>query len=195
VPTHDGSGAGDRERSIQDFIRGRASVFEGDFSRDKEFLAQVLDGILVYPDGSVVLKFAEDSLFAPVAAAELRGEHVGDASVEDARKLHREFMKETREWAEPDDQVVVIEGDGLIAYKTISAPGNRSGKTVGVPSGTLAEGYHCNCLNSLASRRPVSRVSSCISSHEPQPTSLPTSRRPSWLCHPPVEPLKRAGPG
>lgn len=124
-----------RPRAIQDFVSGRVSVFAGDFTLDKEFLSRVLDAILVYPDGAVVVRFAEDSLFAPMAAAELRGDHVGNASVEDARKLHQEFLAETREWCSPDAEVRVIEGDGLIAYQAISPPRNRSGKTVGVPSG------------------------------------------------------------
>jgi hypothetical protein len=44
-----------------------------------------------------VVRFAEDSLFAPMAAVELRGDHTRGASVEDARKLHEEFKKETQE--------------------------------------------------------------------------------------------------
>jgi len=43
--------------------------------RDRQFLERVLEGIFVYADGTIVLRFQQDSLFAPVRAYEFHPDH------------------------------------------------------------------------------------------------------------------------
>ncbi|MDH5675098.1 MAG: hypothetical protein OEZ06_23410, partial [Myxococcales bacterium] len=57
-------------KAVEDFVVGRDSIFEGDQARDRQFLERVLEGIFVYADGTIVLRFQQDSLFAPVRAYE-----------------------------------------------------------------------------------------------------------------------------
>lgn len=54
-----------------DFVSGSASVFSGDHHKDRAFLEQTISRILVYADGSVVVRFRANNLFTPVEAYRL----------------------------------------------------------------------------------------------------------------------------
>ncbi len=82
-----------RAAAVKDYIAGSASLFENDSARDKEFLERVLEGIFVYADGTITLRFRESSLFAPVTSFGLQGEEQGsDATLAARRKLHRDLL-------------------------------------------------------------------------------------------------------
>jgi site-specific DNA recombinase len=63
--------------AVADYVAGSASVFEGDLARDRQLLEAVLDGIYVYNDGAIVLRFKDRSLFEPV-----RRYHIADLEAE-----------------------------------------------------------------------------------------------------------------
>jgi site-specific DNA recombinase len=60
-----------RAGSVADYKSGSATLFTGDFTRDRDLLERVLDGVLVYADGSLVARFREASLFEPMRFAHL----------------------------------------------------------------------------------------------------------------------------
>ena len=55
-----------RAPAVSDYLTGSASLFQDDMARDRALLEQVLDCILIYASGAIVVKFKEATLFEPV---------------------------------------------------------------------------------------------------------------------------------
>ena len=122
--------------AVRDYVLGYESLFRGDVSEDRAFLKGVLDGIVVHPDGALVLAFREDGLFGRVASYELAsGNSLGapPASLVDRRSFHAELLRDTLEWAGSDARPTIHEAEGFVFAKP-SAPLNPVKKTVGVPT-------------------------------------------------------------
>jgi hypothetical protein len=102
-------------RLFKDSAPGRASMFEGDVARDRQFLEHVLEGIYVYQDGTVVLRFKEESLFAPVKGYEFTPGRAGEGDLEAGRCLHGRLRDQAEELAAlfPGGDFRVPEEDGF----------------------------------------------------------------------------------
>jgi hypothetical protein len=61
-----------RAPAVADYLTGNASLFQDDMARDRAPLEQVLDCILVYASGAIVVNFKEATLFDPVNTYRLR---------------------------------------------------------------------------------------------------------------------------
>ncbi len=86
-----------RPLAVQDYVSGTASVFEGDFGRDRKFLETVIDGILVYANGAIVLQFQEASLFEPVRSYRLTRDGGEAPPLPLSRALHANGMEMVQE--------------------------------------------------------------------------------------------------
>ncbi|MFI5299617.1 MAG: hypothetical protein ACHREM_16135 [Polyangiales bacterium] len=111
-----------RPSAVAEYVTGGASVFGGDPARDKRFVEQVLEGITVYADGTITVRFRESSLFAPVRAIDLGSPATGSngPSVEAVRKLHRDLyengLAQFDECSKKPTGVRVHEAHGLPVY-------------------------------------------------------------------------------
>jgi hypothetical protein len=61
-----------RAATVANYKTGTASIFTGDYATDRHFLEKVIEAIVVYADGSLLLQFKESSLFQPVKFARLQ---------------------------------------------------------------------------------------------------------------------------
>ena len=127
-----------RAAAVKDYVAGSASLFENDSARDKEFLERVLEGIFVYADGTITLRFRESSLFAPVTSFGLQGDEQGsDATLAARRKLHRDLLAnglaQFEDCKNKPATVQVEQAHGLPFYRFDSPRGAKN--RVGVPSG------------------------------------------------------------
>jgi hypothetical protein len=61
-----------RAATVANYKTGNASIFTGDYTTDRHFLEKVVEAIVVYSDGSLLLQFKESSLFQPVKFARLQ---------------------------------------------------------------------------------------------------------------------------
>ena len=52
---------------INEYLTGTATLFRGDRIQDRKLLAEVLDAILIYATGQVVLRFRAETVFTPVS--------------------------------------------------------------------------------------------------------------------------------
>lgn len=70
-------------------------MFDGDLAHEREFLRRVLEGVYVYNDGAILVRFREASLFEPVRSFQLhtddRGALMPDVPVETARRAHQQI--------------------------------------------------------------------------------------------------------
>ena len=78
-----------RQAAATDYLTGSASLFTGDFTHDRKFLEHVVDKILVYESGALVVQFRQESLFQPVRFATL-----DEPSKADLAKTRREHQAE-----------------------------------------------------------------------------------------------------
>ncbi len=85
--------------SIKDYVVGSASLFTGDFTRDRQFIERVVDRVLVYESGAIVVQFKSESLFQPIKSARLMTEKAtsGQPLVDQARELHQRTVGAMRE--------------------------------------------------------------------------------------------------
>ncbi len=84
-----------RPPAVEDYLVGPASLFDDDFTRNKQLMERVLEGIFVHADGTISLRFRESSLFAPVTSFDLktRAEQPVSQQLAATRKLHRELLE------------------------------------------------------------------------------------------------------
>src|SRR5262249_35112550 len=102
-----------RTLAVQDYLTGGASLFEKkDPQEEHALMERLLEGVVVYTDGSISLQFHRDSLFAPLFSYDLRaGEGVVD--LEKDRQKHREYFQGLQE--------VVAKSKGRVSEGTYSA--------------------------------------------------------------------------
>jgi len=73
--------------AVEDYLVGSATLFDGEFQRERELLEQVLDGIYIYADGDIVVQFKEAGLFEPVSSFTISKLEAGDRPLPRARQL------------------------------------------------------------------------------------------------------------
>jgi site-specific DNA recombinase len=124
--------------AVRDYVTGSASLFHGDVSEDQEFLRGIIEGIYIYTDGAIVVRFKEASLFEPVKECRIN-ENARDRllDIEQNRVLHdslrRGALKRLQQ-LEPDAEGLEVgEYQGFPMYRPIRR--NDSLNRVGVPSG------------------------------------------------------------
>ena len=82
---------------LKDFVTGAAKLFTGDFDSDRKLLVETISGILVYPNGSLVVQFQEASLFEPMRFAQLPNTVNGqERDIARARAAARREVQEQR---------------------------------------------------------------------------------------------------
>ena len=82
---------------VRDFVTGAAKLFTGDFDSDRKLLVETISGVLVYPNGSLVVQFQEASLFEPMRFAQLPNAPKGrDRDLAKARAAARREVQEQR---------------------------------------------------------------------------------------------------
>jgi hypothetical protein len=82
---------------VRDFVTGAVKLFTGDFDSDRKLLVETISGILVYPNGSLVVQFQEASLFEPMRFAQLPNVPKGqDRDRAKARAAARREVQEQR---------------------------------------------------------------------------------------------------
>lgn len=141
------------QRAVHDFVTGHASFFDAEWLYQREFIERVVERIVVYADGSIVVRFAADSLFAPVADVELVEGAVASPSETAglaAKRAHlARLVRDTREWSGSDAISLQVGDLGFAMARAPSRPHgtvaptddpgddprNRSGKTLNVPRG------------------------------------------------------------
>lgn len=95
---------------LAEYVTGDASIFRDDHPRDRALVERVLDKILVYPSGEIVLSFKRDSLFAPVMSLRTR------ADATSLRTEHRQIFDKLT--ANGDVRVWASEGPNGVCYAT-----------------------------------------------------------------------------
>jgi hypothetical protein len=79
------------------FGLGPRAFRTGDFDSDRKLLVETISGILVYPNGSLVVQFQEASLFEPMRFAQLPNVPKGeDRDLARARAAARREVQEQR---------------------------------------------------------------------------------------------------
>ncbi len=63
---------------VTDFVTGSAPLFTGDFDADRKFIEHVIDKVLVYETGVIVVQFRQASVFEPIGFASLSEPSHGD---------------------------------------------------------------------------------------------------------------------
>jgi hypothetical protein len=97
---------------LADYVTGSASIFrEDDHARNRTLVERVLDKILVYPSGEVVLVFHRDSLFAPVVSATMTGSGKGVPRAE-----HQEIFNKLKKGTDRDARVWVHQNGDRTTY-------------------------------------------------------------------------------
>jgi hypothetical protein len=78
-------------------LSGDAWRLTGDFDSDRKLLVEIISGVLVYPNGSLVVEFQEASLFEPMRFAQLPNTVNGqDRDLARARAAARREVQEQR---------------------------------------------------------------------------------------------------
>jgi hypothetical protein len=129
---------------LADYVTGSATIFLDEYARNRALVERVLDKILVYASGEIVLVFRPDSLFAPVMTATVtavsksasREEHraMFDTLKERVGENARFWVHETgrgttyasttgRRIAADDDDGYGLNGSGEIALATPTGQG------------------------------------------------------------------------
>ncbi|MDD9971737.1 MAG: recombinase family protein [Myxococcales bacterium] len=123
-------------KTVDDFVVGRDSIFDGDDAHDREFLNRVIEGIFVYQDGTVVMRFKEDSLFAPVRGYEFHPDRMWERGVQGDRWLqamHEDFTAKLARTM-PEAELRVVEQKGGLRFR-LSALRSPPLHNVSVPTG------------------------------------------------------------
>lgn len=94
-----------------DYVLGSASIFRDDHARDRALVERVLDRILIYPAGEIVLVFHRDSLFAPVVSATMKGDAKGATRAE-----HQRMFTELRKRSASEARVSVYQFGDRAGY-------------------------------------------------------------------------------
>jgi hypothetical protein len=140
-----------RAPAVEEYLVGSASLFQDDFARDRALVERVLDSILVYANGAIVVHFKPATLFKPVntfrvqhledeapALPEARADHSGNQA------LVQQVLRRWKPDQDPSElEYVAGEHQGgspwLVALskgaRFVDQPGARNG--VGVPNGTF----------------------------------------------------------
>ncbi len=77
---------------VTDFMTGNAPLFNGDFDADRKFLEHVVDKVLVYESGAIVVQFRHAGLFEPIGFATFGQTSPGDLAAKRRGHLH-EFQQ------------------------------------------------------------------------------------------------------
>ncbi len=108
---------------VADYVAGGASLFTGDFVRDRKFLEHVIDKVLVYESGALVVQFRQESLFQPVRFATLGASSKADRSAQrveheaEFRQQKAEVARHAGAQAAKNLEVDVLQdGEGRPAY-------------------------------------------------------------------------------
>lgn len=83
--------------STEAFETGGQSFFNGEYLRG--FIERVVESILVYGDGAIVLRFRENGLFAPVVETRFADLERATEPLVGRRKLASDLARDTAEWA------------------------------------------------------------------------------------------------
>ena len=142
-----------KQSTAVDYMTGGASLFTGDFTHDRKFLEHVVDKVLVYESGALVVQFRQASLFQPVRFAAL-DQSSKTGLVAGRREHEAEFQRQKAEvtrhsgaGAAKNLAVDVLhDGEGRPAYvmftpgvvKRTFGPG-KYGESVTAPSGAANE--------------------------------------------------------
>jgi hypothetical protein len=95
-----------RAPTVSDYLTGSASLFQDDMARDRALLEQVLDCILIYASGAIVVKFKEATLFEPVNTYRLKNLGAEPPALPEARALQEQGVamgKETLRCFRPEE--------------------------------------------------------------------------------------------
>ncbi len=89
-----------RAPAVEDYLTGSASLFEDDMARNRALLEQVLDCILVYASGAIVVKIKESTLFEPVNTYRLKNLGAEAADLAQARSRQQQNVAMVTEFLE-----------------------------------------------------------------------------------------------
>ena len=95
-----------RAPAVSDYLTGSASLFQDDMARDRALLEQVLDCILIYASGAIVVKFKEATLLEPVNTYRLKNLGAEPPALPEARALQEQgvaMVKETLRCFRPEE--------------------------------------------------------------------------------------------
>jgi hypothetical protein len=140
-----------RTVNLEDYVTGSKSVFDGDPSRDRALIHGLIAEILIYEDGSIVLRFKESTLFEPVRTYTVHPNDRAPGSLADERQAPLDGWNGAAKVADEEGTQVTeileaqVKGRLVRAYtheRREDGARNHGGKGVGVPSGILGLLYH-----------------------------------------------------
>lgn len=121
--------------STEAFDTGEQSFFDGEYLHDREFIERVVESILVYGDGAIVMRFREDGLFSPVVETRFGALEQPTGSLGARRRLAADLARDTAEWAGNAPRRI-LDASGLPAVQVLGTapappPGGPGGDTTG----------------------------------------------------------------
>jgi hypothetical protein len=140
-----------RAPAVEEYLVGSASLFQDDFARDRALMERVLDSILVYANGAIVVHFKQATLFKPVNSFRVQHLEAEAPALPEARADHTSSLalvqEGLRRWKPDQDpnglEYVAGEHQGGSPWvmalskgaRFVDQPSVRNG--VGVPNGTF----------------------------------------------------------